>query len=130
MAKANEACAQINTDPRGVIYGKIVYDIKSQKVYEFKRRATLHKKWNFLLRISSVNVTKSAQNCGFGHIYWRNPKWKTSFFVQWKQGCFNIENDWLLLIFLLWSFMTSIYSNISTETELVAISTVSKLTRY
>ena len=25
-----------------------------------------------LLRISSVNVTKSAGNCRFGHIYWRN----------------------------------------------------------
>ena len=24
-------------------------------------------------KISSVNVTKSAGNCGFGHIYWRNP---------------------------------------------------------
>ena len=30
---------------------------------------SLHKKWSFLLRISSVNVTKSAGNCGFGHIY-------------------------------------------------------------
>ena len=29
----------------------------------------LHKKWSFPLRISSVNVTKSA---GFGHIYWRS----------------------------------------------------------
>ena len=29
---------------------------------------TLHKKWSFPLRISSVNVTKSAGNCGFGHI--------------------------------------------------------------
>ena len=28
---------------------------------------TLHK--SFLLRISSVNVTKSAGNLGFGHIY-------------------------------------------------------------
>ena len=27
----------------------------------------------FPLRISSVNVTKSAVNSGFGHIYWRNP---------------------------------------------------------
>ena len=26
-------------------------------------------KMNFLLRISSVNVTKSAVSCGFGHIY-------------------------------------------------------------
>ena len=33
----------------------------------------LHKKWSFSLRISSVNVTKSTVNCGFGHIYWRNP---------------------------------------------------------
>ena len=27
---------------------------------------TLHKRWSFPLRISS-------ENCGFGHIYWRNP---------------------------------------------------------
>ena len=43
---------------------------------------TLRKKWSFPLSISSVNVTKSAGICGFGHIYWRNPSWKTSFFVQ------------------------------------------------
>ena len=42
----------------------------------------LHKKWSFPWRISSVNVTKSAGICGLGHIYWRNPSWKTSFFVQ------------------------------------------------
>ena len=29
---------------------------------------TLHRKWSFLLSISSVNVTKSAE-----HIYWRTP---------------------------------------------------------
>ena len=34
----------------------------------------------FPLRISSVNVTKSVVSRGFGHIYWRNPKWKTLFF--------------------------------------------------
>ena len=33
---------------------------------------TLRKKWSFQLRVSSVNVTKSAGNCGFGNIYWRN----------------------------------------------------------
>ena len=27
------------------------------------------KKWNFPLRISLVNVAKSAVSCGFGHIY-------------------------------------------------------------
>ena len=34
--------------------------------------AELHKKWSFPLRISSVNVTKSAGSCGFSHIYWGN----------------------------------------------------------
>ena len=28
----------------------------------------LHKNWSFPLKISSVNVAKSAGNCGFGHI--------------------------------------------------------------
>ena len=35
--------------------------------------STLHKKWSFPWRICSENVTKSARNCGFGHIYWRSP---------------------------------------------------------
>ena len=43
---------------------------------------TLHKKWSFPLRIFSVNVTKSAGNYGYGHIYWSNSWRKTSFFVQ------------------------------------------------
>ena len=42
----------------------------------------LHKKWSFPLRISSVNLNKSAGNCKFAHIYWRNPLCKTSLFVQ------------------------------------------------
>ena len=52
------------------------------------------KKWNFPLRISSVNVSKSAVTCGFGHIYWRNSLWKTSFFVQWflKVTLFRLKN--------------------------------------
>ena len=43
---------------------------------------SLHKKWSFPLGISSVNVIKSAVSCWFGYISWRNPEWKTSFFVQ------------------------------------------------
>ena len=39
-------------------------------------------KWTFPLRNSSINVTKSAWNFGFGHIYWRNLSWKTSLSVQ------------------------------------------------
>ena len=34
------------------------------------------------IRISSVNVTKFAVFWGFGYIYWRNPWWETSLFVQ------------------------------------------------
>ena len=37
---------------------------------------------NFPLRNSSVNVTKSAGDFGFGHIYWKNPSWETSFFCS------------------------------------------------
>ena len=39
----------------------------------YKTQKSLHKKWSFQLRICSVNLTKPAENCGFGHIYWRNP---------------------------------------------------------
>ena len=35
--------------------------------------ASLHKKWSFPWRAFSVNVTKSVENCRFGHIYWRKP---------------------------------------------------------
>ena len=40
----------------------------------------------FLLQISSANVTKSAGDCGFGHIYWSNLQWKASFFVQCRRA--------------------------------------------
>ena len=55
---------------------------------------TLHKKWSFSLKIASVNVTKFAISCGFGHIYRRNLLWKTSFFVQWNwcfRCCYNFR---------------------------------------
>ena len=38
-------------------------------------------------------MIKSARNSGFGHIYWKNPEWKTSFFV-------HCENSLLLSFFL------------------------------
>ena len=53
-------------------------------------------KWSFPLKISSLNVTESARNNGFGHIYWRNPQWETSFFTQWtllKRIHFNNYKD-------------------------------------
>ena len=54
-----------------------------------KSMVSLHKKWSFPLRNSSVNVTKSVVTSGFGHIYWINPYWKTSFFVQ----CLNFVDQ-------------------------------------
>ena len=54
-----------------------------EKFLQNSQENTLHKKWSFPLGISSVNVT--TVSCGFGHIYWRNPWRKTSFFVQWHQ---------------------------------------------
>ena len=41
-------------------------------------------------------MTKFAVSCGFGHIYWRNPYWKTLFFVQ----CYYRSKRELLLVFL------------------------------
>ena len=40
---------------------------------ESEQQLSLHKKWSFPLRIPSVNVTKSSDSCGSGHIYLRNP---------------------------------------------------------
>ena len=42
------------------------------QVISYESMNTLHKKWSFPWRISSVNVTKSAIFCEFDHIYWRN----------------------------------------------------------
>ena len=42
-------------------------------------KQTLHKKLSFSLRISSINVTKFAVSCGFGHIYLKNPQWRISY---------------------------------------------------
>ena len=50
---------------------------------------SLHKKWSFPLRISSANVTKSAGNCLFGHIYRKNLWWKFSFFVH--RGVLSVQ---------------------------------------
>ena len=33
--------------------------------------------------IFSLNVSKSAENCGFEQIYWKKSLWKSSIFVIW-----------------------------------------------
>ena len=57
------------------------------------RPLRLHKKWSSSRRISSVNVTKFAGNCGFGHMYWWNPQWTTSFFAQCKRSLWVFANQ-------------------------------------
>ena len=47
--------------------------------YQQVQKTTMDEKWIFLLRISSVNVTKSTVSCGFGRIYWKNPQGNLQF---------------------------------------------------
>ena len=54
------------------------------------RHLQLHKKWRSPLKIFSVNVTKSAVSRRFGHIWWINPWWQTSSFVQRATFRFSI----------------------------------------
>ena len=81
----------------------------------------LHKKWTFPLRISLVNVTKStvSWNPRFGHIYWRNPWWKTR--------CQHTENLYEKLHctqgMAIRNFSLSVYS--SQQTSCVFLSPVS-----
>ena len=49
-------------------------------------------KMKFSIWMYSVNVTKSAGTCGFGHIYWRKLEWKTSLVVQWWKKFFCINS--------------------------------------
>ena len=87
---------------------------------------SLYKKWSFPLRISSENEAKSAGKYGFGHIYWRNRQWKTSFFVWcilsknvdvWilTDTCNHKELEWSIIIygysFLFFEFGKVIESN-------------------
>ena len=46
---------------------KTQYSLVIQKI-SWNPHSTKNKKWSFSLMISSLNVTKSGRNCGFGHI--------------------------------------------------------------
>ena len=51
-----------------------------------------HKLWISVLRTSSVDLTKSAENWIFGHTYWRNPYCKTSFRCSPRSWFSNFGN--------------------------------------
>ena len=63
------------------------YTTSTSELMCWGRGSSLHKEWSFPLRISSVNVTKSAVSCEFGYIYWRNPQLKTSFLCSDSWNC-------------------------------------------
>ena len=76
----------------------IKLQVVGMSLFHFKKsykgivaKFTLHRKWSFSLRISSVNVTKSTVFSEFGHIYCRNPSWETSFFMQWLSELMNFS---------------------------------------
>ena len=53
----------------GKIMEKIIKDLFRRMIQISWKMFTLHKKLSFPLRISSVNETKFARNCGFRRIY-------------------------------------------------------------
>ena len=55
-----------------VVCIKLWFNCVIKEIHQGYWDLSLHKKWNFPLRISSANVTKSVVSCGFAHIYWRN----------------------------------------------------------
>ena len=78
------------------LFGKLFYFELYRKDFCFYV-LTAQKKWSFPLRISPVNVTKSAVSSGFGHICWRILNGELHFFVQWL-SCFFEFSFWRKLI--------------------------------
>ena len=87
MLKAPKASWKVRCEWHGT--NPFMYNVKKMIEHTLKILwcthwdQSLHKKSSFSMRISSVNVTKSTVSHGFGHIYWRNYWWKTSFFALW-----------------------------------------------
>ena len=65
-------------------------------------------KKSFPWTIFPVSVTKSAVSCGFGHIYRRNPLWKTFLDQSWFSACRYISikaTNWWCGFRWVWSGM-------------------------
>ena len=77
------------------------------------KKQSQYKKWSFSLGISSVYMNKSEGNCGFGHIYWRNPWWRTSFFVQWIKIICNASFVFKMKSCVLNKFSSSVEQSVS-----------------
>ena len=48
----------------------------------------------FLSKCDQIRRKLETGNWGFGHIYWRNTSWKTSFFVQWVLLVLSFDSYW------------------------------------
>ena len=52
------------------------------------------------MAITALLMAIFAGSYGFGHIYWRNPSWKTSFFVQCqKQNFYEFLRFFMAIVF-------------------------------
>ena len=72
-----------------ILYSRLFWAYCVSGIFSHISQRTLQKKkWSFSFRISLVNVTKSDVFSRFSQIYWRDPQWKTSFFVQWYWAIF------------------------------------------
>ena len=68
-----------------------------------KKTLTLHKKWSFPLKISSVNVTKSAGNCEFGQnlsldlhdvsIFWLKSDKSSTLSLNFSGTCLKLRDQ-------------------------------------
>ena len=85
---------------------KRLKSVVQQKVLCFAKKG-------FPLSISSVNATK------FGHIYWRNLQWKTSFFVQ---CCFFITTRVIIKMLVNMYVTTTSFSRNSILLKITLIS--------
>ena len=68
-----------------LLFSKVLcttYEIFMKGRFVFILKVTAQK-IKFSITDFFIHVTKPAVSCGFVHTYWRNPLWKTLFFVQW-----------------------------------------------
>ena len=111
-----------------VIYNSNIFVVETSRKYEQQQYFTgsthYTKKWSFPLVISSINMNKSAGNCGSGHIYWINSSWKTSFFVQWHK----LFIQWLLWMCINEYILKSIKWKVLSRSQHICIHVCKKLT--
>ena len=67
VARLQTSLVKVGAQTAAYVMGELIVGIIS-----LRNSTSTAQKMKFLLIISSVNVSKSAVSCRFGHIYWRN----------------------------------------------------------